>query len=112
MNNASPSRIKIARAVAIGADILQIICFPVLAEGVASPIDDAVDVIVCATLTWLVGWHYSFLPSFVLKVVPFADLVPSWTIAVFLATRQTQPQPATTQVYVEPPPQFKSPLEK
>ena len=38
-------------------------------------------------LTWLVGWHYAFLPSFIVKVVPMFDLAPTWTIAIFFATR-------------------------
>jgi hypothetical protein len=67
-------------------------------------VDDALDVAVCIALTRLIGWHYSFLPSFVLKVVPVADLIPSWTLAVLLATRQgTAIAPETTQVYSEPP---------
>lgn len=94
----------------MGADFLQIVLFPLFAEGFISPFDDALDVIVCATLTWLVGWHYSFLPSFVVKVVPMVDMVPSWTLAAFLATRQRQvpPQSVVTEVYAEPvaPPQI------
>ena len=60
---------------------------------------------VCAVLTWLVGWHFSFLPSFAVKVLPVVDLAPTWTIAVFLATRQkyVQPPQNTTRVYADPP---------
>lgn len=110
VNTVTPARIKVARTIAIAADALQIALFPLLSPGFISPLDDALDVIVCITLTSLVGWHYSFLPSFVLKVVPFADMVPSWTLAVFLATRHqstTQP-PIITNVYSEPviPPQL------
>jgi len=108
----SANRIRIARVVAISADVLQIAFFPLLAEGFASPLDDALDVVVCAILTWLVGWHFAFLPSFIAKVVPMADLIPTWTIAIFLATRQNPVQVGTTQVYVEPPPQLKSAAEK
>jgi len=101
------SRIKIARFIAVGADILQLGLFPLFAEGFISPLDDALDVLVCGLLTWLVGWHYSFLPSLVVKVLPIADLAPTWTIAIFLATRQKRDlvQAGPTQVYVEPPPQ-------
>ena len=66
--------------------------------------NDALDVIVCFTLTMLIGWHYSFLPSFVLKFVPFADLVPSWTLAVFVATRQSKTEGEVTDVYAEATP--------
>lgn len=83
----SLGRIRAARAVALVADVLQIVLFPLMAEGFASPLDDIVDVVVCVTLTVLVGWHHAFLPSFIIKIVPLADLIPSWSLAVFLATR-------------------------
>jgi hypothetical protein len=97
----SSNRIKLARCIAIGADLLQIGLFPFFFEGFASPLDDALDVIVCALLTFLVGWHYSFLPCFVVKVTPVADLVPCWTLAVFLATSRKRPvsAPGNTVVY-------------
>ncbi len=105
MNNTVASRIRIARFIAVGADVLQLGLFPLFAEGFISPLDDALDVIVCVLLTYLVGWHYSFLPSFVVKVVPGADLVPTWTIAIFLATRQKRDlsQAGSTRVYADPP---------
>ena len=109
VNTVAPSRIKAARIIAITADFLQIALFPLFAEGFVSVLDDALDVAVCVTLTWLVGWHFSFLPSFVVKVLPVADMVPTWTLSVLLATRQKQvpPQPASpvTEVYAEPVPQ-------
>jgi hypothetical protein len=42
---------------------------------------------VAAVLVALVGWHWAFLPSFVAELVPGLDLVPTWTVAVWLATR-------------------------
>jgi hypothetical protein len=83
----SPARVRAARIVAIAADIVQIAVMPVFAEGFASPANDALDVAVGVTMTLLVGWHWAFLPSFLAKLVPFFDLVPTWTAAVFLATR-------------------------
>jgi hypothetical protein len=111
------TRIKIARAVAIGADFLQIALFPLFAEGFISPLDDALDVGVCGLLTYLVGWHFSFLPSFVVKVIPLADMVPTWTIAVFLATRKKNDpviEVEATPVYENVPPriQAKMPTDK
>jgi hypothetical protein len=81
-------RVRAAFAVAIGADVLQIALFPLFAEGIISPLDISVDVLVCLVLTRLVGWHYAFLPSFILEMVPMADLIPSWTLAVLVATRR------------------------
>ena len=96
----SSGRIKAARAVAIAADIVQIGLFPLFAEGFISPFDDALDVAVGVTLTWLVGWHLAFLPSFVVKLAPGLDLVPTWTVAVFIATRNSPKPPQSPSVVV------------
>ncbi len=40
-----------------------------------------------AALIRLLGWHWAFLPSFVVELVPGVDLVLTWTAAVWLATR-------------------------
>ncbi|MGA3065491.1 MAG: hypothetical protein ABSF29_01455 [Tepidisphaeraceae bacterium] len=73
----SRQRIWIARGVAVGADVLQIAVFPAFAEGFFSPVSDVLDVVVCVALTLLVGWHIAFLPSFIIKFAPFADLAPT-----------------------------------
>jgi len=88
------NRIKIARVVAVSADLLQIGFFPLFGEGFASPINDALDVAVCLVLTLLIGWHYTFLPSFLAEAVPMLDLIPTWTLAVLIATRGKQTTPA------------------
>jgi hypothetical protein len=53
----------------------------------------------------LVGWHWAFLPAFALELVPAVDLAPTWTLAVFIATRNSgaaaPPVPATR---IDPPP--------
>lgn len=84
----TPTRIKVARAVALSADLFQIALFPLFVEGFTSPLDDALDLVVCLVLTLLIGWHYTFVPSFIAKLVPMVDLVPTWTVAVLIATRQ------------------------
>lgn len=93
----SPGRVRAARILAIAADAIQLAGFPMFGEGFASPANDALDVVVAGALIWLVGFHWSFLPSFLIELVPGVDLVPSWTAAVLLATRG--------QGTVEPPPQ-------
>jgi hypothetical protein len=80
-------RIFAARAMAIAADFVQIAVFPVFSEGGFSPLDTGLDLVVAGALTALVGWHWAFLPSFAAEMVPFLDLVPTWTAAVFIATR-------------------------
>ncbi len=85
------SRVAIARAVAVAADVLQMGLFPAFLEGLASPFEAALDMVVCAVLTWLVGWHIAFLPSFLVEGLPFVDLAPTWTIAILIATRKKNP---------------------
>jgi hypothetical protein len=87
------TRVRAARLIAMAADVLQIAVFPMFVGGAASPIDDVLDVVVAGAVTWLVGWHWSFLPSFVAELVPGLDLVPTWTAAVFFATRARGPLP-------------------
>ena len=69
-------------ALAVVADLLQIVIFPLVVEGAPSPADDSLDVGVAVMLSALLGWHWEFLPSFLAKLVPGVDLVPCWTLAV------------------------------
>jgi hypothetical protein len=71
---------RIALGVAVAADILQFAVIPLL--GAASPPDDVLAVVIGAFLTWLLGWHWEFAPSFLGKLVPGVDLVPFWTLGV------------------------------
>jgi hypothetical protein len=67
---------------AILADALQLVVFPVFVEGALSPADDILDLGIAAVMVRLLGWHWEFLPSFLAKLVPGVDLVPFWTMAV------------------------------
>lgn len=97
------NRIRAARLIAITADLLQMGVFPLFAEGVASPLEIALDVVVCGLLTRLVGWHFAFLPSFIAELVPLVDLVPTWTIAILIATRQKPVSPPPITITVNDP---------
>lgn len=83
-------RLRAAMIVAIVADALQIIVFPMFVEGALSPADDALDLGVGAVLVYLLGWHWEFLPSFLTKLVPGVDLVPLWTMAVANVYRKSK----------------------
>ena len=83
----SSGRIWLARGIAVAAHVAQIVLFPLFSEGFASPLDAVVDVVVAVLLTLLVGWNIAFIPSFIIKALPFADLAPTWTVAVLFATR-------------------------
>ena len=80
-------RVWAARGLAVLADLIQIGFAPLFLEGGLSVFDAALDLLMAAILTRLVGWHWAFLPGFLAVLVPGFDLVPSWTLAVFLATR-------------------------
>jgi hypothetical protein len=84
------ARFRIAIILAIIADALQIIVFPLFVEGAESPANDVLDVGVGAVLAYLLGWHWEFLPSFLGKLVPGVDLVPFWTLAVANVYRKTK----------------------
>ena len=76
------ARFRAALCVAIVADVVQIVGFPLFVEGAASPVDDILDVVVAIAMSGLLGWHWEFTPSLVGKLVPGVDLVPFWTLAV------------------------------
>ena len=99
----TPAQIKAARIVAAAADLLQIVLFPAFLPGSWSPAADVVDVLVALVMLRLLGWHWAFLPTFLVELVPFVDLVPTWTAAVFLVTRGVAVPATAPQVSVEPP---------
>ena len=90
-------RFRGAMTLAIIADALQIVIFPLFIEGAASPADDILDFGVGAVLVYLLGWHWEFLPSFFAKLVPGVDLVPFWTMAVANVYRKSKPTAITTE---------------
>jgi hypothetical protein len=84
------SRFRAAMALAILADALQIVVFPLFVEGALSPADDVLDFGIAAMMIHLLGWHWEFLPSFLAKLVPGVDLVPFWTMAVANVYRKSK----------------------
>jgi hypothetical protein len=84
------SRFRAAMMLAVIADALQIVVFPLFVEGALSPADDVFDFGIAAVLVHLLGWHWEFLPSFLAKLVPGVDLVPFWTIAVANVYRKSK----------------------
>ena len=90
-------RFQAAMALAILADALQIVVFPLFVGGALSPADDMLDFGVAAVLIHLLGWHWEFLPSFFAKLVPGVDLVPCWTIAVANVYRKWRQIAVTTE---------------
>ena len=89
------ARLRTAMLLAIGADVLEMIILPFFVEGFDSPAADLMDLCVGGALTWLLGWHWEFAPSFLAKLVPGVDLVPLWTLAVVNVYRKAKriPEP-------------------
>jgi hypothetical protein len=100
--NVSRPAVAAAFIVAICADAVEWGLLPFFAEGFASPGDDILDVVTCIILTMLLGWHLAFLPSFAVKLIPVADFAPTWTLAVFIASRSRH---ATVDVSADAGPQ-------
>jgi hypothetical protein len=82
------NRVRLAYAIAIVTDVLQLSLGPLgwLAA------DEVLDV-AAMILTWrVIGFHPLLLPTFVLKMIPVADLLPTWTgcVALVVAIRKKQ----------------------
>jgi len=93
---------RTAMFVALVADALQIVVFPVFVAGGLSPADDVLDIGVAALMIHLLGWHWEFLPSFFAKLVPGVDLVPFWTLAVVNVWRKAKRMAETTSTAKHP----------
>jgi hypothetical protein len=80
--------LRLAWVVAVAADAIQIAALPLFVGGGFSPADAVLDVAVGAILVRLLGWHWAFLPSLAVELVPGLDLFPTWTAAVLYVTHQ------------------------
>lgn len=83
----TPRRIVAARVIALAVDLAQYALLPVE----LTPLNNVVDVGTAIAMVSLVGWHWAFLPTFLAEMVPFVDLIPTWTLAVMFATRGGKP---------------------
>jgi hypothetical protein len=82
---------RLAWAVALAADAIQIAVLPLFIAGGLSPADTLIDVVTALILTKLVGWHWAFVPTLLAELVPGLDLFPTWTAAVFYVTWRSAP---------------------
>ncbi len=102
-------RFRTAMILALVADALQIVVFPVFVEGAISPADDILDLGIGAAMIHLLGWHWEFLPSFLAKLVPGVDLVPFWTLAVANVYRKSKRMAVTTEDSQQEHPKLEEP---
>ena len=97
------SRFRATILLAVLADAVQIIGFPLFGEGALSPLDDVLDFITAVVLVRLLGWHWEFLPSLIAELVPGVDLIPFWTLAVANVYRKwKQGETAGDQIQKQP----------
>jgi hypothetical protein len=85
----SRRRIWLARGLALTADFLQIVALPAFGFGLASPLDELLDLAIGVAMIRLLGWHAAFLPTFLAELIPFVDIFPTWTLAVLFVTRRS-----------------------
>ncbi|MGH7993895.1 MAG: hypothetical protein ACREDQ_10290 [Limisphaerales bacterium] len=82
----------LALAVAVIADGGQLLLGPLgWAFG-----DQLIDLVAMLLVSWLIGFHWLLLPSFVLELVPGLDEFPTWTacvVAVIALRRRREKMP-------------------
>jgi len=100
----SPGRVRAARILAVAADLAQIALLPAVFPLSITPINNVIDVAVGLALVALVGWHWALLPAFVAEMIPLVEVVPTWTVAVFIATRGRAAPPGGRVEPGPPPP--------
>jgi hypothetical protein len=71
-------RIAIALAAALVADVVPLALGPLGWTFADEIVDVAMMIVASATL----GFHWLFLPTFVLELVPLVDALPTWTASV------------------------------
>ncbi len=83
----STTRIRVAWAIALAVDAIQI---PADFAGPAGWFLGAgLDVITMMVMWVMLGFHWAFLPSFLTESIPYLNMAPFWTLAVALATRKS-----------------------
>jgi hypothetical protein len=100
MRTVTPRQVKLAFAVGILADILQLpVNLSFFSVGLATiggeipleALDAAIDVVAALLINRLLGFHWALLPTFALELVPGLDAAPTWTACVaFVAFRRRQ----------------------
>ena len=117
---------RAAWVLAIVADLVQLVAFPFFGQGLVSPLNDALDVLVSLVLLRMLGWHLVLLPALAAELVPIVNLAPTWTLSVAIvafgrrgrAGAAPPPPPPSTptgsraEVVEEPPPALPPPDDR
>ena len=78
----SKKRKAVALAVAVTADLVQLVLWPAFVGGAASPVDDALDAVVGLVLLLTLGFSGRLALALAMELVPGADLFPTWSAVV------------------------------
>ena len=91
MPTLTPRRVKLAFAVGIIADLMQLpVNLSFFSIGLATvfgeipleAIDLGIDIVAGVAINGLLGFHWALLPTFALELVPGLDAAPTWTACV------------------------------
>ena len=105
-----------ALLIAMVADFVQFVLFPLFGEGFLSPANDALDIAMAFLLIQLLGWNWAFVPAFLAESVPGLTIIPTWTASVVYVSVTTpkksvtdeQPEGGTKQLRSAPIADIKS----
>jgi len=88
-------RMVLALAIAVAADGLQLLLAGLGWFG----LDQAIDCVAMVLLSWLIGFHVLFLPTFVVELIPLVEDLPTWTACttavIVLRKREQNKTPPT-----------------
>ena len=90
-------RLILALVIAVAADGLQLLFGPL---GWVF-IDQAIDCVAMILLSWVIGFHALFLPTFVVELVPVLEDLPTWTActaAVIAFRKREKTLPPANQI--------------
>lgn len=80
------SRARLAFALAVLVDAIQVPLQGVSLTGVgtlpAEALDVAIDAATALIISRLIGFHWMLLPTLAIELIPFIDLAPTWVACV------------------------------
>ena len=65
--------------------------------------NNVIDLAAAVVLIALAGWHWAFLPTFLIEMIPMAELAPTWSLAVYLATKGHSDEDVAVSGVTTPP---------
>ena len=83
------TRMLLALAIAVVADLLQIVLVPLE----WALVQQVVDVVAMGLIILVIGFHPLLLPTFIVEFIPVVDMLPTWTgcvIAVIALRKREQ----------------------